>query len=161
MMLTAFHHPPSHKRGAPALLSRRCGYSLVEITVALTMVSVSLMSIASAAFGLLRSGKGAYADLVANSIVAERLIELRQEFDTAPEYLATYGDSGATFDPASIVPACGESLGTTGVVGRVTATAYTSGPANVLILTVELDYGEADGFPRTAVLESFLRCKNS
>lgn len=127
--------------------------------MALTMVSVSLMSIASAAFGLLRSGRGTHADLVANSIVAERLIELRQEFDSAPEYLAAYGGSGATFDPVSISSACEDSLGAS-AVGRVKATVYGPGPANALIVTVELDYGADDGFPRTAMLESFMRCRN-
>ena len=142
------------------LCRRRHGLTLIEVMVAISIVTVSLMSIATATFDLLRSGKATHKDYVANSIVAERLIELRQEFDSATGYLDAYGAPGTEFDPTSVSPASDEILGETAVVGRVTAVPYAPGPANALILTVELEYGTADGAPRTAALVSFMRCDN-
>ena len=108
---------------------RRSGVTLIEVMVAITMVTVSLMSIATAAFDLLRSGKGTQEDTVANAIVAERVIDVRQEFDSAASYLAAYGAPGTVFDPTTVSPAADETLSVPGISDTGHNAHWTTAPA--------------------------------
>ncbi len=126
---------------------------------AITILTFSLLSIATAMFEVLRSGRATHKDYVANSIITERLTAVRHEFASATSYLDAYGAPGTEFSPAAVSPASGEAFGNMSVIGRVTATPFLPGPPNALIITVELEYEETDGAPITAVIESFLRCE--
>lgn len=87
----------THKRDhrINALLSKQGGFTLIEVLMAMVIVSIGLLGTAVLTMGIMGSNKSSAEVTIATNLAQDELEEVRNEgFDTAPAVGAADSDSG-------------------------------------------------------------------
>lgn len=135
-------------------VSRREGFTLVEVAVALSVLVIIMLPLATAlhATGAIRSDTE--TTLRMGMAAANRLEQLKLEGLTLNEYEAAYPANGKSFTPS------GEET-TNLIVSKVTGTIRTFRPplalVNALIVEVEISYRDKADNLRQALVSTVFR----
>lgn len=86
-------HQTEHR--AQALLVQKGGFTLIEVLMAMVIVSIGLLGTAVLTMGIMGSNKSSSEVTIATTLAQDELEEIRNEgFDTAPAVGAADSDSG-------------------------------------------------------------------